>query len=138
MCLNRCRNSVNGIISKKMNRQDIINFIKDEFSVSEEHLWIRFPNYIVFRNQRNRKWFAIIADVDKNKLGLEGKERIDIISVKCGPILMGSLLRNKGYLPAYHMSKGNWITILLDGTVPENEIQDLIHLSYEIIEKKKK
>ena len=120
-----------------MNRQEVIDFIKTDFGVSEEHLWIRFPNYIVFRNQRNKKWFGIIADVEKNRLGLDGKERVDILSVKCNPILMGSLLKEKGFLPAYHMSKGNWITILLDGTVPENEIKDLIHLSYELIDKKR-
>ena len=120
-----------------MNRQIIIDFIKAEFGVSEEHLWMRFPDYIVFRNRRNRKWFGIIADVEKNKLGLKGKERIDILSVKCDPILMGSLLKEKGFLPAYHMSKGNWLSILLDGSVPENEIKDLIHLSFELIDRKK-
>ena len=120
-----------------MNRQDIIKFIKDEFGVEEEHLWLTFPDYIVFRNKKNKKWFAIIMDIEKSKLDLDGKGRVDVVDLKCDPILIGSLLRNKGYLPAYHMSKKNWITVLLDGSVSENELKDLIYLSYEIIENKK-
>ena len=120
-----------------MNRKNIIDFIKNEFDITEEHLWMIFPDYIVFRNKKNKKWFAIIMDIEKGKLGLDGEGKIDIIDLKCDPILIGSLLHNKGYLPAYHMSKKSWITILLDGSVSENELKDLIYLSYEIIEKKK-
>lgn len=120
-----------------MKRQEVIGFINNEFGVEEEHLWMTFPDYAVFRNKRNKKWFAIIMDIDRNKLGLDGTGRVDIIDLKCDPILIGSLLHNKGYLPAYHMSKKSWITVLLDGIVGEDELKDLIQLSYELIEKKK-
>ena len=120
-----------------MDRQRIIDYIKSEFGIEEEHLWMSFPDYAVFRNKHNKKWFAIIMDIDKSKLGIDGEGRIDIIDLRCDNILIGSLIHNKGYLPAYHMNKQNWITVLLDGSVPDDEIKDLIHLSYEIIEKKK-
>ena len=102
-----------------MTRQEVIDFIKKQFDITEEHLWLKFPDYIVFRNRKNKKWFAIIMDIEKSRLGLEDE---------------GSLLHNEGYLPAYHMSKKNWITVLLDGSVSENELKDLICLSYEIID----
>jgi len=35
------------------------------------------------------------------------------------------------------MNKKSWLTVLLDGSVSDGELKDLIHLSYEIIEKKK-
>ena len=120
-----------------MNRQEVIEFISTEFGAEEEHLWMTFPDYAVFRNNRNKKWFAIIMDIDKNKLGLEGEGRIDIINLKCDSVLIGSLIKNNGYLPAYHMSKNSWITVLLDGCVDEAELKDLIYLSYELIDKKK-
>ena len=120
-----------------MNRQNVIEYIKVEFGVSEEHLWMSYPDYIVFRNGRNKKWFAIVMDVEKQKLGLDGTDRVDVINLKCDPMLIGSLRLNNGYLPAYHMSKDKWISVLLDGTVPENEIKDLIHFSYELIDKKR-
>ena len=55
-----------------MNRQEVIDYIQNEFGVEEEHLWMTFPDYIVFRNQKNKKWFAIIMDIEKSKLGLDG------------------------------------------------------------------
>ena len=120
-----------------MDRQDIAEFIKNEFDVIGERLWAIFPDYVVFRNKKNKKWFAVIMDIEKSKLGLEDEGKIDIIDLKCDPILIGSLLHNKGYLPAYHMSKTCWITVLLDGSVGKDELQDLLCLSYELIEKKK-
>ena len=120
-----------------MSRSSIIDYIKNEFGVFEEHLWAAFPNYVVFRNRKNKKWFAIIMDIERSKLWLEGEGKVDIIDLKCDPILIGSLLLKKGCLPAYHMNKTGWITVLLDGSVSEDELRDLICFSYEIIEKKK-
>lgn len=57
-------------------------------------------------------------DITRDKLGLDGTDVIDVINLKCDPILSGSLRKMKGYFPAYHMHRENWITILLDGTVP--------------------
>ncbi|MBR1761883.1 MAG: MmcQ/YjbR family DNA-binding protein [Eubacterium sp.] len=120
-----------------MNRQEAIDYIKNEFNVPDEHLWMQFPEYAVFRNQKNNKWFALITDIDKCKLGLKGEGKISILNLKCDPILLASLLNNRGYLPAYHMSKKTWITVLLNGEAPEEQIKDLIHLSYDLIDKKK-
>ena len=120
-----------------MDRNSIISFIENEFGTVGEQLWANFPNYFVFRNSKNKKWFAIIMDIEKSKLGLDGDGKIDIIVIKCDPILVGSLVHNKGYLPAYHMSKKSWITVLLDGSAPDDQIKDLLHLGYDIIDSKK-
>ena len=79
-----------------MNRQEVTQYIQNEFGVEEEHLWMTFPDYIVFRNQKNKKWFTIIMNIDRSKLGLDSDDRVG-----------------------------------------DEELKDLIHLSYEIIEKKK-
>ena len=121
-----------------MLRQEVIDYIQNEFGTEGERLWINFPDYVVFRNKKNKKWFAIIMDIEKSKLGLDGEGKIDIIDLKCDSILIGSLINNKGYLPAYHMSKKSWLTVLLDGSVNDGELKDLIHLSYNIIEEKQR
>ena len=77
-------------------------------------------------------------NIPQRHLGLEGEEYIDILDVKCDPILIGSLLSNKGYFPGYHMNKANWITLLLDGSVLKGDIFNLIDLSYELTANKKK
>ena len=121
-----------------MNRENVTEYIQNEFGNEGERLWLTFPDYIVFRNQKNKKWFAIIMYIERSKLGLDGEGKVDIINLRCDNILIGSLIHNRGYLPAYHMSKKNWITALLDNSVSDGELKDLIHLSYEIIENSKR
>ena len=77
-------------------------------------------------------------NVLSNRLGLDGEEPIDIINVKCGPILVGSLLTEKGFLPSYHMNKKNWITILLNDSVPDEQIAPLLELSYDSVAPKRR
>ncbi len=121
-----------------MNRQNVIQYINTEFDTEGERLWSKYPDYLVFRNRKNKKWFAIIMDIEKSRLGLPGEGKIDIINLKCDPMLIGSLLCNKGYLPAYHMNKQYWISLVLDGSVNHKEITELINLSYEIIDSKRR
>ena len=120
-----------------MDRTDVTDFILNEFNIEGERLWASFPDYVVFRNRKNKKWFAIMMDIERSKLNLDGEGKIDIINLKCDPILIGSLIHNEGYLPSYHMSKKTWISVLLDGTAPDDQIKDLIHLSFDIIDSKK-
>ncbi|MBQ7653668.1 MAG: MmcQ/YjbR family DNA-binding protein [Clostridia bacterium] len=120
-----------------MDRESLIEYIQEEFNIDGERLWLNFPNYLVFRNSKNKKWFAAVMDVEKSALGLEGSGKADIVNLKCDNILIGSLLHNNGYLPAYHMNKNNWISVMLDGSVSDDELKDLIHLSFDIIDRKK-
>ena len=71
--------------------------------------------------------------VAKCRLGLAGDAPADVLNVKCDPILIGSLRREPGFLPAYHMNKNTWISILLDETVPDARIEFLLDLSYELV-----
>lgn len=120
-----------------MNRQEIRDFIYDEFSVSPENLWARFPNYEVFRNGRNKKWFGIIGDVESRKLGIDKDGKTDLLVIKCDPLMIGSLLDSEGYLPAYHMNKSSWISVILGADTDTEEIKSLIRLSFEIIDSKR-
>ena len=54
------------------------------------------------------------------------------MNVKCDPILSGSLRMQEGYLPGYHMNHDQWLTVLLDGTVPYEEIIPLLDMSYDM------
>ena len=39
-------------------------------------------------------------DVPKVKLGLQGEEVLQVVNFKCDPILIGSLLGEKGFFPS--------------------------------------
>ena len=58
-------------------------------------------------------------DVPKNKLGLHDDCVLDVVNLKCDPILICSLLCENGFFPAYHMNKNSWITVALDNTVDD-------------------
>lgn len=77
-------------------------------------------------------------EVPKDKLGLTGKDILSVVNFKCDPVLIGSLLGKSGYFPAYHMSKTNWITVALDGSVSEDEIKMLLDMSFEATASKHK
>lgn len=113
-----------------MTRGELEEYIASSYSTEPEYLWIRYPNYEVFRHAGNGKWFAAIMDVPGDKLGLPGKELIDIADFKCDPALISLLLEEKGFFPAYHMNKKNWITAALDGSADDERIKALLDMSY--------
>lgn len=115
-----------------MYRNDVIAYVSCEYDISPDYPWVKTPNYAVFRHPHNRKWFGVIVSVTKNKLGLKGREPVDALLLKCDPLLIGSLLNNPGILPGYHMNKEHWIIIVLDDTVPQDDVCNLINLSYQI------
>ncbi len=120
-------------------REQICRYIEKKYKAKPEHLWQRFPNYVVFRHADNRKWFGLIMDIPEDKLGLPGDEWVDILNVKLDdPVFVDMLIRQEGYFRGYHISKGNWISILLDGTVPFDEVCRMIDAGYLVTASKKK
>ena len=114
-------------------REDVIRFVKKKYKTEIEYLWARYPSYGVFRHGDNQKWFGLIMDVSCAKLGLTGDEIVDILNVKLdSPLLVDLLIQQEGYLPGYHIRRGNWVSILLDGTVPLKDICGLIDKSYQV------
>ncbi len=56
------------------------------------------------------------------------------VSLKCDPE-WSEVLRNAydAVRPGYHLNKKHWNTIQLDGSVPDDEIEELIQHSYELV-----
>ena len=119
-------------------RQDILEYAKMQYHTEPECLWMRYPNYAVLRHSDNKKWYAVIMDVSADKLGLPGNEKVDILNVKCDPLMIGSLRMEKGIMPSYHMNKGSWISVLLDGSVDKELVFGLLQMSYEQTKAKQK
>ncbi len=121
-----------------MDRQTIFDYAVKRYKTQPEYLWKSYPSYAVLRHSDNEKWYAIVMDVPKNKLGLSGTEVVDVLDVKCDPVMIDMLRQVDGFLPAYHMNKTNWISILLDGTVSDDKVLDMLDMSYKMTETKKK
>ncbi len=109
----------------------VFAYIKKKYKTSPEYLWKRFPEYAVFRHSDNNKWFALQASVPGDKIGLGGDDLIEVVNVKVDDLFFRDMLiQQEGILPAYHMNKQHWVTVLLDGTVSEKQVLDLIDASY--------
>ena len=121
-----------------VSRADILKYAEKNYKAKPEHLWEKYPGYGVLRHRENKKWYAVLMDIPQNKVGLEGEEAVDILDVKCEPDMVVSLSLQQGFFPAYHMNKKHWITIILDGTVADHEIYNLLDMSYELTQTKAK
>lgn len=112
-------------------RESVFKYIKKKYKVSPEYPWEKYDSNAVFRHTDNKKWFALVMDVRRDKLGQPVNEYVDVINVKVDDLFFRDMLiQQEGILPAYHMNKQHWITVLLDGTVPEDKIFELIDMSF--------
>jgi predicted DNA-binding protein (MmcQ/YjbR family) len=78
----------------------------------------------VFKTSGNDKIFAISA---------LGSETLDV-TLKCDPeesiALRGEFT---AIIPGYHVNKKHWITIVLDGSVPDDLVEQLIASSHALV-----
>ncbi len=116
----------NFFIYNQSNR--ITSKIIQKYKTNPEFLWKKYPRYGVFRNKKSSKWFAIIMNVDKSKIIPKEKGEIEILNLKLNN---DEYLKEKNIYPAYHMNKKTWVTIILNDTLKDEEILNLINISYE-------
>lgn len=121
-----------------LDRTSIFDYANRTYRSIPEYLWKRQPDYAVLRHIDNKKWYAIIMNIEKDKLGLNSTEKVDIINLKCEPEIIGSLQMTKGIFAGYHMNKKYWISVLLDGSINENMLYDLLDMSFQLTGNKKR
>lgn len=95
-----------------MKREEIYEYVKKQYGTVPEYLWKESPESAVLRH-KNGKWYAVLMQVEKSRLGLEGDTKVDILDVKCDADMVGLLTQTYGFLPGYHMNKKYWITMLV-------------------------
>ena len=55
--------------------------------------------------KRQKKWYAVLLTVQRNKLGLPSDEQIEITRLRNQPEKVAALVKEKNYFPGYHMNK---------------------------------
>ena len=119
-------------------RKALEAYISETYAVDAETPWAPDSDHAVFRHPNNRKWFAVLMTIPRAKLGLSGDGSIEVVNLKCGPILASSLRSEPGFFPAWHMNKNHWITAALDGSADEEQIKWLLEISWDLTGPKKK
>lgn len=106
-----------------MSKQEIIKYCLELPNTYEDY---PFPNdkvSVTMKHSQNNKWFALIMNV-KDKVYL---------NVKTEPNYSDILRNTYEYIiPAYHMNKEHWNTIIVDENADTEVIKDLINQSYEL------
>ena len=119
-------------MSSKSLREEVFGYIHNKYGSEIEYLWQRYPNYAVFRHKDNQKWYVLVMDIPRYKLGLNGAGIVDILNIKTdSPQLVDILRHRKGCFASFHTAGPRWVSVILDGTVPIEEIYGLIDMSYE-------
>lgn len=112
-------------------REQLTDHIKKKYNTDPEYPWRSNPEHAVFRHSDNNKWFALVMDVRQDKLGQTGEDFVPVVNLKVDDLFFRDILiKEDGIMPAYHMNKFHWITVLLDGTVSFEKVCDLLDISY--------
>lgn len=104
-------------------RQEALSFgmtFKDVYQDTPFH----DPNWILVRYKKNKKAFLWTYEY-------EGQMRINI---KVDPQWRDFWRETyAAVIPGYHQNKEHWNTIILDGTIPDKDVKQMIAESYDII-----
>ena len=56
------------------------------------------------------------------------------VSLKCEPQLAEALRgAHAAVIPGYHLNKRHWNTVIIDGSMPDGAIRDMIEDSYDLV-----
>ena len=122
-----------------MTRDDFFRMVIDRFQINPDYPFAGDFINAVFRRKDNLKWFAIVMTVDAKKLGIGAFGELDIVNLKCTDEDRERLADVENVLPAYHMNKKRWLTVILDEQEDfDTQLIDLVDKSYSLVASSKK
>ena len=103
-------------------RREVIDYCLTFENVFEDYPF-HDDNWCVMRHKQNKKVFAWIFN----------KDGYVWVNVKCD-VEWRDFWRNtfESVVPAYHLNKMHWNSIILDGTIPVEDIKRMIDESYDL------
>ena len=109
-----------------MNKQEIIKYCTTLPSTFEDYPFLDDNITVAMKHLESKKWFALLMEV-KGELYL---------NVKTDPNYSELLRNSYDYIiPAYHMNKEHWNTIIISDKVDNSLVEELIEQSYELTKK---
>ena len=113
----------------------VMAHIRQKYGDEFEFLWEKFPDNAIVRRKDNQKWYAVILTISRQKLGLNGNDKIEVMDLRGLPEEIAGLTDGQKYFPGYHMNKKHWYTLCLDGSVGLEEICRRVDESYQLAKK---
>lgn len=119
-------------ISQQMNR--LARRIAQEWGDSLDYPFEKYPVYSSYRI--GGKWYALIFPLQWKKLGdfPEGiaEQTVEVVNLKVAPTDVEELLDKDGIYPSYHMSKKSWISLVLNDSLSDDKVWDLLENSRKL------
>ena len=114
----------------------ITNLIIKKYGDEPEFLWEKTPGSGIFRNPASKKWYIAILDIDRCKIQPDRKGLVEVALLKLNPDEVQEIIKQEHFYQGYHMNKKYWITVILDDTVSDEKIMELIEKSHSFTEKR--
>lgn len=106
-----------------MNKEEIIEYCLTLKDTYKDYPFQDDFESVTLKHLNNKKWFALMMNVN-NMLYL---------NVKTDPNYSDILRNTYDYIiPAYHMNKEHWNTIIISKKIDESLIKELIEQSYQL------
>ena len=119
-------------MSNQSLREQLEAYVKEKYNIESEQLPFNHEDYVIFRHADSSKWFAVFIAKTRSEFRLDGDGEAEIVSLKIrDPLLIDILLQQPGYLKGYPTVRWNWISVVLDGTVPFEDICRWLDESYD-------
>ncbi len=115
----------------------ITDLIIKKYNTQPEFPWEKYDGAGIFRNKTTEKWFALIMNIDKSKIIKNKKGLVEILNIKLSKDHIKEYTEKENFYPAYHMNKIHWLTIILDDSVKDEKILELIEESFGFSKGKK-
>ena len=129
---NHCFNTE---VFKSTQAKDIICYVSEKYGDELEFLWDKFPDNAIWRRKDNEKWYGALLTIKASKITLDRDTMIEILDLRIKPEDIETTIDNKRFFMGYHMNKKHWYTLLLDGSIPTEEICRRIDESYLLAKK---
>ena len=121
----------------------IANQIEILYGEKPDYPFTKYPDFAVFRYPANRKWYGLVTVIPKKTLVSKNDPKstdnalVEALNLKIDPDQLDELLAIEGIYPCYHMNQKSWVSILLDDSVPDQTILNLLDTSRNFALRKK-
>lgn len=105
----------------------LADWIASEWGDPVDYPFEKYPQYASYRV--GGKWYALIFPLKLEKLGFSGaiaEQEVEVVNLKVEPTEIANLLSKDGIFPSYHMSKKSWVSVVLDDSLSDEELWELV------------
>ena len=107
----------------------IADLIKKKYGVEPERNKDGFGTNGVFRNPETRKWIGLVMYKKKLNVTGDSEEKVEYLNLNFKQD--AELYNQKGIYHPYKKQNKHWIVVIMDDTLSDRKIMDLVHISYQ-------